>query len=568
MFFTILRQSLRMLRRQRLFSLIHVIGLAIGLAACAVIALFIREELSFDRHLKKVDRLYRVIEVNPAGASGTVSLPYAVGSLAPALMEKIPEVEMAGRLTAVFSWTVGLEGDPQNVDAMLAADPAILDLFELNFIDGDASSALASPDRVAISEKIAHRFFGEEKALGKTLIFDGKRPMTVAGVYEDFPDNSHLIIDVLIPYVVFGNDPDWEWLDSWYTATITYVRLKPGADPQLLEQRLNPLLQTLLPDQPGITMKLQPVTDIHLRSEQVMWDYAYKKSSESRVMLFGIIGVGILLLACVNFMNLATSRSLTRAREVGLRKVVGATRSHLILHFLVEAVLIAVVALPLALLLVEMVLPTLRTLAERSLPDIFLYPGWPLLALLGLTIVAGLLAGTYPAFVLSSFQPVEILRGNTASGSGRSILRRVLVTFQFVLSILLLLVSGMVILQIRFMQQQPLGFQKDRVVVVRVADESERWDRLPLRDEVAADPEVVSASLSQVVPGTITAEDYVVPDGWTGDPMTINMNIVCDDFIKTMGVDGCQRTEVRSLASLRQVFDRDQRSGDASLRVG
>jgi len=536
MFFTILRQSLRMLTRQRLFSMIHVIGLAIGLAACAVIALFIREELSFETHLEKGDQLYRVIEVNPSGASGTVSLPYAVGSLAPALVEQFPEVEMAGRITSAFSWTVGFEGDPQNVDVMVAVDPQIIDLFELEFIEGDAGSALSSPDRIAINRSTAERFFGDEKALGKVLIFDGKRPMTVAGVFENMTENTHLYFEVLIPYVVFSSDPAWAWLDTWYTSTFTYVRLKPGVDPTSLDDRFTPLIQSLLPDQPGMMMKLQPVRDIHLKSENIMWDYAFKKSSESSVILFSVIGVGILLLACVNFMNLATSRALTRAREVGLRKVVGASKGNLIRHFLVEAVLIAIASLPLALLLVELILPTIRTLVDRSLPDVFLAPGVPLLVLLAFTILAGLLAGSYPAFVLSSFKPVKILRGNSASASGKSTLRRILVTSQLVLSILLLLVSGMVVSQIRFMQRQPLGFQKDHVVVARVADESERWDRIPLRDEVAADPGVISASLSQVVPGRITAEDYVVPDGWTGDPITMNMNIVCEDFIDNMGL--------------------------------
>lgn len=536
MFPTVFKQSLRMLRRQRLFSLIHIVGLAIGLAACTVISLYVVEEYSFDRQLKKADRLYRVIEINPSGASGSVSLPYAVGSLAPALMEKIPEVELAGRLTGVFSWTVGLEGDPQNVDAVLGADPSIIDLFELQFVEGDAKSALASPDKVVISEETAHRFFGDEKALGKTLIFDGKYPKTVAGVFRNFPENTHLYFHVLIPYKVFGDDPQWAWLNTWYTSTFTYVRLKPGVDPTALTDRMNIILQELLPDQEGITMRLQAIPDIHLHSEDVMWDYAQKKSSASRVTLFSIVGIGILLLACVNFMNLATSRSMMRGREVGLRKVIGASRKNLIVHFLLESVMMALASLPVALLLAELVLPTLRRLADRQLTDIFLQFGWPLAILVGLAVLAGLLAGSYPAFVLASFQPIRTLRGGRGVGSGGAIVRRILVTTQFVLSILLLVVSGMILLQIRYLQNQPLGFQKDHVLVARVADESERWDRLPMRDEIEADPGVISASLSQVVPGTMTAEDHVVPEGWTGDPMTINMNIVCDDFIRTMGL--------------------------------
>jgi putative ABC transport system permease protein len=534
----ILRSTLRSLRRDRLISIIHILGLSIGLAVCAVITIFIVEENSFDKYHQNYSEIHRVIGVNSDGVSGVQQVPYAVATYGPALKERFPEVKEQARIFAMFDWTVSkLDGKPQVSEAMLSADKEFFDIFTIPFVAGDKETAMSSPDKVVISEKIADQFFHGQDAIGKTLLFDGKHQFVVGGVIENFPENSHISFEYLLPIEVFLEDPEWAWLNYWYTSTVTYVQLEPGVNIADLDGRLADLMHELMPDMEGLTGTLQPLADIHLRSAHIMWDYAFHASDEKYILLFGGIGLGVLLLACFNFMNLATSRSLKRAKEIGMRKVVGASKSQLFRLFIGEAILLALIAVPVALLLLELVLPYIRQVADRQLVDIFLgFNPW-MLAFVLFTIVTGFLAGGYPALVLSSLKPIKNLRGKVDTTLKGKNIRRVLVTTQFLISILLVLFTGTVLLQLDYLKGKALGFNRDNVVALKIADESDQTDYLPLRNEIHNAPGVKSASLSQVVPSLSTAEDHIIPTGKEGEnPTTIHMNIVCDQFIQTTGL--------------------------------
>jgi putative ABC transport system permease protein len=541
MFPSLFRQSIRRLLRQRLFTLIHILGFALGLASTGLIALYVHEELTFDREHVNLNRITRVLTIRPGGTGEMQHLPFAVATLGPALKERIPEVEASARLMAMFNWIITDGDQRQQVDAMLAADPDYFKIMTVDVLEGDPVVALSSPDKVVITRRIADMFFDDGPALGRTLTFDDNRELTVGAVLADPGELAHMPIDVYVPYQLFVGDPDWAWLDSWYTSTITYVLLHDGVDPVSLKPRLEPLIRELLPDQGGISMELQPMRDIHLHSSHVMYDYAPHRSEMSRVVLFVVIGAGILLLAVVNFMNLATSRSLTRAREVGLRKVVGATRPSLVRQFLIEAVTLALIAVPVALLLMELALPWLRTLAERPLENMFIHSPAAVLLLTAVALLTGLLAGSYPSLVLSAFRPVNMLRGQMSTGREGVRLRRGLVLVQLVGSILLLMTAATIYRQIHYLKNRPLGYYVDHMVILPVSGDITGGDFLAMRNDVISDPGVITATLSEVVPGVTTAEDNVIPEGWQGDPITVDKNIVCETFVETMGltlVDG------------------------------
>ncbi len=537
MFAVALRQAFRRLRRQWAFTLIQVLGFTLALAVVAAIGLYLNEEFTFDRHHENYTQIHRVVTTRPGGNGDEQSLPYAVATLGPAMKEQFPEVVDAARLMAMFNWVVSREDERHQIDAMIAADPSLLNVLTFDFLEGDPATALQSPDQMVISRHVADLFFGDEPALGQALTFEGERVLTVAGVFADMPETGHMTLDVIVPYEIFSRDDHWDWLNHWYTATVTYVLLTPGVDPATLTDRVTPLIQELLPEQAGISAYLQPMADFHLRSTGIIADFAAYKSSMSNVWLFLAIGIGTILLALINFVNLSTARSMLRSRETGIRKIVGATRSSLFGQAILDSLLIALIALPLALLLVELTLPMIRTLFQRPLINIFHSFDWPLFALIGFTTLTGLIAGLYPSLVIAAFPPVRVLSGQLKSGGGARNLRRGLVLLQFVMSILLLLLVGVVYHQVDYLKKQPLGFNVDQVVILPVSAEITGGDFMAMRDEVMQDPGVIAAAMSEVVPGVSTAEDNVIPTGWNGNPITVHKNIICDKYVETYGLN-------------------------------
>lgn len=458
--------GLRKFWRQKSFSLINVTGLAVGMAACILILLWVQDELGYDRFHPNADRIYRI---NSEDTSGGKSF-FVAGSPAPlgqALVEEVPEVTRSCRVQAGWGrWDIHL-GDTHFLQEYLAAvDPSFFEIFRFPFVSGDPKTALMDRHSIVLTESLARKIFGGGGAMGKTVQINNA-DMTVTAVIEDIPRNSHIHFTYAFPAV---NMTDWREskLESWrYSQFATYVVLRNEADIAAVEKKMMTILGRHLPRLKG-RVYLQPLKDIHLRSTGIntwMLDYP-NKGNITYVYILSLTAFLILILACINFMNLSTARYSARAREVGMRKVVGARRGDLIRQFLGESTLLALFALAIALFLAEMALPTFSGLAGKKL-SLVQSPDWRTLGgFIAIALGTGFLSGGYPAVFLSAFQPVKVIKDQEKSGQRRGgFMRRSLVVIQFSFTIGLIICSAVIFLQLRFMQGRYLGYDTENIIM-------------------------------------------------------------------------------------------------------
>jgi putative ABC transport system permease protein len=488
MFRNYLTVALRNLIRQKLYSAITIGGLAVGLACVLFIVLFVRDELSYDKWLPGTANLYQ-LEVTFLAPGrppqGFATVPYL---LPQAMHEQIPEVSAFTRFSRQ-STTVNVDGR-QFFETVLVAEPNFFRIIRLPFISGDPGQALSQPESVVLSESTARKYFGSANPVGRILSVpkascaptdevcrDGTIPLTVTGVFKDIPHNSQLTAAVVIPNTSAADQMIQFDKQNWLTNNhYGYVALAPGARPQTVLESLTPILDRALAGQlrrVNINLRgsqaervtLTPFTAVHLASSRFSNNLTPPGSSAT---IEGVMAIGVLLMlvACFNFMNLATARATLRAREIALRKTVGARRRQLVAQFLGEAVLMAVVALALALAMVEILLPTFDGFLERPIAFNYLTDWGPLALILVIAVGAGLLSGSYPAMILSGFRPASILRTGGAGPGGSGRLRTILVVAQFAVSIGLGTVALVVFRQIDYARNLDLGFRHDNVIVV------------------------------------------------------------------------------------------------------
>ena len=483
MFSSYLKIALRNMRRQKGYAFINIVGLAIGLACCILILLYVRDELSYDRFNEKAERIYRV---GLHGIIGTNEFNGAASSapMAAALVQEYPEVVAAVRINN-FGFPVLRYGEKVfSEERFFWADSNFFDIFTVHFLQGNPKDALNRPNTVVITESMAKKYFGDENPMGKLLNADRRRDYEVTGVIEDVPHNSHFHYDFLaslISYEQAANNTIW--LSNNFA---TYLLLQEGYPPERLEAKFEDLVRKYVGPQiqqaAGISYDqmvssggaygffLQPLTDIHLYSDL---EGEFEPNGDAGAVYgFAVIALAILLIACINFMNLATARSARRAKEVGIRKTLGSNRGQLVLQFLAETIFMSFIAIILALIVVELVLPFFNNLAGKALDIQYFGNPYTLPALAALGIAVGILAGSYPAFFLAAFQPVKVLKGGKASANGRSpLLRSVLVVFQFLISICLIISTFVVREQMSYIQNKKLGFTKEQVLVVEKTDD-------------------------------------------------------------------------------------------------
>src|SRR5579859_7387277 len=461
----------RNLRSNKLFSFISILGLALGMTCCFFILLYVRNELSYDRFQKKADRIYRTTYL-PKFAGASRSLPLLPPPAAPQFKNFFPEVEATARLfKRAATIAEGTRKFPES--RFYFADTAILKIFSFDFLEGSPEQALTHTYSVILSARTARKYFGNAPALGKTLLLDGQDPLLVSGVVADFPDNSHIHIDLITNYetmfATISEEARRNLPANWVIShSLTYVLLKPGANPAAVNARFPAFLSKYAPKEysGGIEYKLQPLMAIHLHSDsqaepEPVGNILY-------VYIFTGIAVITLLIAGINFVNLSTARSLRRAREVGMRKVLGAEKRQLIAQFLGEALLLSLMAFCLSLILLILCLPAFNGLAQKqfTLRDIF-SDGIYLTAFLAIFFLTGVLSGLYPAFFLSGYRPTETLKGDFSSGRSKGgILRHGLLVFQFTASVALTISTLVVFHQLEFVRDMDLGFKKDFVLVV------------------------------------------------------------------------------------------------------
>jgi putative ABC transport system permease protein len=476
----------RNFRKQSFYSFINVAGLAVGIAACLVIVLFVIDELTYDSYHVRADRIYRINEEIKFGGNH-IKLCVSGAPTANALQQDYPEIEATVRFRSHGSYLVKPANGTQNIKEqnVIWTDSTFFKIFSVNVLEGNPNTALKEPASVAISKSMAQKHFPGKSALGESLILDNKYNAKVTAVYEDIPAASHFHFDILVAQV-----GDWPSAKEAQSGSFlsenfnTYLLLREGANagdlekkfPGFLKKYFGPQIASALGN--DFTMEkflatgnkweitLTPLRDIHLHSD--LTGELESNGSITYVYLFGIIAAFILAIACINFMNLSTARSSNRAKEVGVRKVMGSLRSHLVRQFLTESILTTLLSFVIAVALAYLLLPFFNNLSLKQLQLPLTSPIF-YLALTGSMLLIGLLAGLYPSFFLSAFKPVNVLKGHVALGMKSGFIRSALVVFQFVISIFLIVGAITVNRQLDFIQNKKLGFEKNQVIVVHDA---------------------------------------------------------------------------------------------------
>ncbi|MEZ4699173.1 MAG: ABC transporter permease [Rhodothermales bacterium] len=531
-----LKMAARRLRRELGLTFINTTGFAIGLTCCLLISLYVRHELSYDRYHEKADRIYRLTTI--AGVSGSnTHFASAAPVMAAVLHAEFPEVEAAARV--ISGAEVVRVGDMRfREEHFYYADSTVFEVFSWNFIAGDPRTALDRPNDVVLTRTSARRYFGDANPVGRTLRARDT-DYTVTAVIEDVPAPSHFRFDFLAALSSLSYSRSEDWLGN--IDFKTYLVLAPGATPEALEAKLPGLIDRNVG---GIIkrlgalfeLELQPLTDIHLHSH--LLNELEPNSNITYVYMFSAVAVIILLLACINFMNLSTARSVERAREVGMRKVLGAYRRELVIQFLAETLVLTLVASGLALGLVWLILPAFNGLVERDLSLGFAGNGTLLLTYLGVTLGIGVLAGSYPALFLSGFAPVRVLKGAFKTGLAGVWLRKGLVVFQFMVSATLIIGTFVVQRQLDYARSQELGFDKEQVIVLPLYQDSALMQRArSIKEEVLRQPGVRSATAANHYPGGPANDQVYFPEG-KGLDESIHLWVysVDADYLETLGM--------------------------------
>ncbi len=566
MFKNYLTVALRNFRKFKAYSFINIFGLAIGLACCILILLHVHDELSFDRFHSKVDRLFRIVQVR-SGAQGEQHIGYTMSALAPALVNEFPEIEDAVRFFQGWRLTVKREASGPTgliVRKNFFTDASFFSMFDFPLIAGDRASALSTPGSVVLTEKMAKQLFADEEALGRTLHIDaedfpdfGKTAYKVTGVLRDLPHNSHFDFDMLMSQSTLESFEDVrDWLNSWSQGGVmSYLLLNGPAAEENLEAKLGGFYDKHRGEETSVQRRfyLQPLGDIHFGSSEIGVEANTNEGDMIYVYVFALIAVFIAAIACINYMNLATARSMKRAKEVGLRKVVGAGRGQMIGQFLTESIVSAVVAFLIAIGLVEATLPYFNSLASANLSLSIAQNTSVFLGLLALVVVVGLIAGSYPAFYLSGLKPVAVLKGEFKSGAHRSRLRQGLVVVQFALSILMIVATLVVFQQLDYTRSKQLGFNRDQLVVIDINHDDVQTNYLTIKNEFLRNPAVRGVAVSSRVPGDWKGfrRIEVAKEGQAeGEGQSMFFNGVDEDFIGVYEIELAQgRNFSRALAS-------------------
>lgn len=560
--------ALRSIRRNKFYSFINVAGLTVGIGCALLIFLYVQDELNFDRFHSKSDRIYRMYckyyLPNDAGSESNAPIGPAI---APVVERDFPEVKYAVRIDPLNKLTfVKPDSREEFFDDLHAVDSTIFQVFDFKLLVGNPENALSAPFSIVLSEEKALKYFGTTNIIGKQLQTRSDtsfNTFTVTGIIDKIPSNSHLQFDMLTGMETMtrlGYYMENWWNFSYYT----YILTEENVDPQALGEKLKKISATYIPNQESSSgykqeYYLQAIPDIHLYSTLRGEFDGPPNGKASFIYIFIIIGVFLLLIACINFMNLATARSMQRAREVGIRKTIGATRKQLISQFMGESAFMAALAMIFAIICVLLVLPWFNDFTEKELSLNVLNNPPLLIAILVVAAFVGLVSGSYPALVLSGFNPVRVLHGRFSSTSQGRWLRKGLVVFQFCISIFLIGSTLFVFRQIDFMKETELGFAKDNTVVLEMQNQtnSRRQFRV-LKEELESEKGIMGTTLSSRVPGK-ALNNNVVRMGWGQDAEWSDMRYISVDE------DFFENYELKLLAG--RFFQEDRTTDEAEAFI-
>jgi putative ABC transport system permease protein len=543
-----IKTAFRSLRKNTGFTAINILGLSVGLATCLLIVFYVIDELSYDRFNKKADRIARVnFEIKFGGNNSKYA--QSMAPLAQVLKSEFPAVEAAVRLQGRGGVHVKKDNENIQEDMMVYSDPGLFDVFTLPMINGNPATALVEPNSVVITESIAKKYFNSVDVVGKTLVLNDTQNYKVTGVIKDIPKQSHFNYGFFLSMSSNGDSKETTWLSNNFN---TYVLLKPGADfkklnaqlPALMRKHINVELQSVIHltmdefEKAGnyFRMNLTPLTDIHLYSNRV--GELGRNGSIQYVYILSAIALFILLIACVNFMNLSTARSSNRAREVGVRKVLGSPRSSLIAQFLIESILVTFISTLIAVVLAWVLLPLFNQMADKELAITVQSFIWLLPVMIAIALVIGGLAGFYPAFFLSAFQPVDVLKGKLSTGFKGGRLRSFLVVFQFSISIILIIGTLVIYNQLNYIQHKNLGYDRSQVLIVKNTGALGRQAKV-FKQEIKQLPGVDNATMTGYLPTadyrntsavfqdpTLDQKRGILPQVWSID----------EDYLSTLSI--------------------------------
>lgn len=534
MFTNYLKIALRNLLKKKFYTFINIVGLGIGMACCLLISLYVLDELSYDRFHEKADRIYRVTVDARIGES-LLSAGHVNEHMGEVLNE-IPEIEAVTRVKENTNWTIRLQDEVFLENDIIAVDTSFFHIFTFPLLEGNAETFLQEPASVILTEKMADKYFGTvQGVVGRTLEINHK-PYTVTGIIQNPPQQAHFHFNIIVP-LQYQIPAKVNWLDLGNN--FTYVLLQENVSYEPVLDKIDALFQKYNPEAYEEIKKLgfarfllQPITDIHLFSH-FLYDAADLGNLKA-IYIFAAIAVFILLIAGVNFVNLATARSADRAKEVGIRKTLGSVRTALIRQFLTESVLMSLLAMLIALGMAELFRNPFNEISGKSM-DIFInHQVW--LVALGISLLVGLIAGLYPALYLTRFKPVEVLRGSFAKSSRGRTFRNALVVFQFVISIGLIICTVLVYQQLQYMRQKELGIHKENVILLKNADKlGTQYESL--MHTLANDSRIMSVTASDQEPFSIYNGSSMMQKGKEdADRKITSYTRVSYDYLKTMGI--------------------------------
>lgn len=548
--------AFRFFRKNRLFSAINVLGLTIGITAFVLLTRYVAYEKSYDEHLSNVDDLYRVTLTNNLGNKGFQTSATNHPTVGPAMLADFPEVEDFTRIvnksiplsgTVILSYTnehgEKVQSDVKD-DIIYLANNSIIEMFAIDLYQGNPESALKEPNTIILSQNIAKRFFGNENPIGKQIKLNDGFELKVTGVFEEAPQNTHLPLGMVVSYATLGSDNDWT--NSWvWPEFYNYIKLRPGTDPKLIESRFPAFAQKYLSDimnEHGFEARfaLQPVRDIHLKSD--LKKEISTNNSEATLYFLMLVAAFIIAIALINFINLSTAKSMERAKEVGLKKVVGASKRMLVWQFLFESLFINFFATLLSVLLVSLCIPSFNALVGLEVLSLGMWAEWEVwMAMLVIFMGGGILAGLYPAFVLSGFVPVDVLKGSFEKTGKGLVLRKALVVTQFAISIALIAGTFIVYNQYSFMQNQDLGFDANHNLVLRApiyTDSTIQGKVETFKNELEQSPKINSVTLSNEIPGRAIEWENGVRKPQEGKELAVGSKFlsVDNDFLTTYDI--------------------------------
>lgn len=542
----LIAHSLRSFKRQRSYLIINILGLSIGIACSLLIAIYVINEASYDRFNEKKDRIYRIVLNGKMGGQEFVGA-FTCAPIGPTMLSEFPEVEDYLRLTGRGPTVIEYNDLSFSDDNIVESDSAFFNFFSIPLLKGDPENVLNQPRRAVLSESTARKIFGNEDPLDKAIkLGDDTARYIVSGIMADFPGNSHFEASILTSFMTNPRSQDPIWISNSFS---TYVLLKPNTNyatvdnkiPALLEKYAGPQVERFM----GISIEefmsqgnkyryyLQNLKDIHLDPSI---QQEFKEASDPKYLwIFASISVLIILIAAINFMNLATAQATRRAKEVGIKKISGSTRGMLISQFLSESFVISFISLIIALIVIRITLPYFNNLLEADL-SLSLFDSWyKIPVLLGFTVFVGILAGSYPAFFLSSFNPSEVLKGSIKGSMRNGRIRRVLVVFQFAVSILLITGTLVMYRQIFFMLNKDVGFDREQLLVINAAHTLQNRVEA-FKEAVREIPGVVNIASSTAVPGRNNNLNAYALEGRRDETILLQSNWVDFDYIDSYGM--------------------------------